>query len=62
VGKPVRNTDAETNVVAPSTPRLGQSTDCVTHFKRHQHSLERRVLDWHRIIEHDHHTVARLGK
>ena len=36
------------------TPRFGQGADGLAHFQGHEHSLERRVLDWHRIVE-DHH-------
>ena len=50
--------DAEANVVAPSAPRFCQGSDSVTHFKRHEHSLERRVLYRHRIVEDHHHAVA----
>ena len=35
-----------------------QRSDGVTHFKRHEHRLERRVLDWHRIVEDHHHAVT----
>jgi hypothetical protein len=58
VSKSVRNTDAEANVVIHSMPRFGQCADGLTHLKRHEHSLKRRVLHWHRIIQDDHHTVA----
>ena len=57
-GKPVRYADAEANVVPPPTPRFRQGSDCVTHFKRHEHGLERRVLYRHRIIEDHHHAVT----
>ena len=30
----------------------------VTQFKRHEYSLEGRVLYWHWIVEDHHHTVA----
>jgi hypothetical protein len=40
-GKPVRDTDAEANVMSQPTPLLGQRSDNVTHFERHQHCLER---------------------
>jgi hypothetical protein len=50
----VRNADAKTDFVAPPTPRFGQGADGLAHFQGHEHSLERRVLDWHRIVE-DHH-------
>src|SRR5262249_36743352 len=39
-------------------PRLGQGSDGIAHFEGHQHRLERWVLDWHRIVEYDHHAVA----
>jgi hypothetical protein len=56
--KSVGNADAETNVVAPLTLLLGQRSDCVTHFERHEYGLERRVLYWNRIIEDHHHAIA----
>ena len=57
-GEAVRNPDAETNIVTPPTPRFGQGSDGVTHFERHQHSLESRVLYRHWVVENDHHAVA----
>src|SRR4029077_1571467 len=60
-GKPVRNPDAETNVMPPPTPRFRQGSDCVTHLKRHEHSLERRVFYWHRIVEDHHYAVASVS-
>src|SRR5262249_52226290 len=33
----------------------------VTHFERHQHSLQRWVFDGNRIIKHDHYAVARVA-
>jgi hypothetical protein len=57
-GKSVRNPDAEANVVPQATPRFGQRSDCLAHFKRHEHSLERRVIYWDWIVEDDHHAVT----
>ena len=57
----VRNADAEANLVPEPTPGCRQSSDGVTHFKRHEHSLKRRVLDWHRIIEDHHHAVTSVS-
>ena len=54
----MRDADAKANVVPPPMPRFGQGTDGLAHFERHQHSLERRVLDWHWIIEDHHHPVT----
>ena len=59
--KAMRDTDAEANVVSPTTPRFGQGSDCVTHFKRHEHRLKRRVLHRHRIIEDHHHAVTSVA-
>jgi hypothetical protein len=56
----VRNPDAETNVVPPPTPIVGQRSGGVTHFKRHEHSLQRRVLDRHWIIEYHHYARFHL--
>ena len=42
-------------------PRFRQGSDSVTHFEGHEHCLQRRVLDWNRIVEHDHHTVASVA-
>ena len=57
----VRDADAEANVVPQATPRFGQGSDGVTHFKRHEHGLERRVLYWHRIVEDHHHAVTSVA-
>ena len=38
-----------------------QRSDGVTHFKRHEYSLKRRVLDWHWIVEDDHHAVTSVA-
>jgi hypothetical protein len=54
----VRDPDTEANVMPEAAPRCRQRAESVTHFKRHEHSLKSRVLNRHRIIEHDHHTVA----
>jgi hypothetical protein len=59
--EPVRNPYTEADVVAPPTPRFRQSSDCVAHFERHEDRLERRVLNWNRIIEHHHDAVARVA-
>src|SRR6185312_6754576 len=56
--KAMRHAIAEANLVPQATPRFRQGSDCVTYLKRHEHSLERRVLDWHRIVEDDHHAVT----
>ena len=42
------------------TPLLRQRPDGVTHFERHQHGLERGVINRNGIIEDDHHAVARV--
>jgi hypothetical protein len=47
-------------VVPEPTPFLRQCANSITHFERHQHGLERRVLDLDRIVEDDHHTVANV--
>jgi hypothetical protein len=60
-GKAVRNADAETNLVPEAAPGRRQSSDCVTHFKRHEYSLESRVLYWHWIIEDHHHAVTGIA-
>ena len=45
--------------MAQPTPFLGQRSDCVTHFERHQHGLECWVLSfWHWIVEDHHHPVT----
>ena len=59
--KAVRNPDAEPNVVPQATPRFGQGSDSVTHFKRHEHSLKRRALYWHWIIKDHHHAVTGIA-
>src|SRR5579863_8634169 len=59
-GKAVSDADAEANIMSQPTPLLGQRSNNLTHFERHQHRLERRLLDWHRIVEHHHHAVARV--
>jgi hypothetical protein len=53
----VCNADAEANVVSPPTPCFRQASDGVTHFKRHEYSLKRRVLYRHWIVKVDHHAV-----
>ncbi len=60
-GKPVRDADAEADVVPQTTPLLCQRPDGAAHFKRHQDSLKRGVLDWNRIIEDHHHSVASVA-
>jgi hypothetical protein len=54
----VRNPDAKANFVPEAAPGLRQSSEGVTHFKRHEYSLKRRVLDWHWVVEHYHHAVT----
>ena len=44
-----------------AAPGLRQSSDGVTQFKCHEHSLERWVLYWHWIVEHHHHAVAGIA-
>jgi hypothetical protein len=61
VAKAVRNADAETNLVPKAAPGIRQSPDGITHFKRHEHRLKRRVLYWHWIVEDHHHTVASVA-
>ena len=56
----VRYADAKADLVAQPTPLLSQCSNSIAHFERHQHSLERWVLDRHRIIEDHHHPVARV--
>src|SRR5262249_18434811 len=60
-GKPVCNADTETNVVPPPMPILSQCSNGVTHFERHQHSLQRGVFEGNRIIKYDHHTIASVA-
>ena len=55
--EPVRYANTEANVVSQATPRFGQRSNGVTHFKRHEHRLKRRVLYWHWIIKDHHHAV-----
>ena len=43
------------------TPRFSQGPDCVTHFKRHEHRLKRRVLHWYWVIEDHHHAVTSVS-
>ena len=57
----MRNANAEPNAMPPPTPRFRQASDGVAHFERHEDRLECGVLDWNRIIEHHHHTVARVA-
>src|SRR6516164_2875895 len=57
----MRNADAEANLVSPPTPRFRQGSDGVAHFEGHKHRLQRRVLDWHRIVEHNHHAVTGIA-
>ena len=57
----MRNADAEAKVMSPLPPLFRQGSDCITHFKSHEHGLERRVLYWHRIIEDDHHAIASVA-
>src|SRR5580704_13595412 len=57
-GKAVRYTDAEAKVMSPLPPLFRQVSDCITHFKSHEHGLKRRVLYWHWIVEHHHHAVT----
>ena len=45
----------------PTDATFRQGSDCVTHFERHEHSLKRRVLDRHWIIEDHHHAVASVA-
>jgi len=45
----------------PPTPRFRQGSDCVAHFKRHEHSLKRRVFNRHRIVEDHHHAVTSVA-
>ena len=59
--KAMRNADAEANVMPPPTPRFRQGSDGVTHFKRHEHRLERRVLYRHGIVEDHHHAIASVA-
>jgi hypothetical protein len=56
--KPVGDADAEANVMSEPTSLLGQRSNNVAHFERHQHRLERWLLDWHWIVEHHHYPVA----
>jgi hypothetical protein len=49
----VRYANAEADLVAQPTLLLGQRSNNVAHFERHQHRLERRLLDWHGIVEHN---------
>src|SRR5579863_177065 len=57
-GKSVGDADADADLVAQPPTLLRQRSDDVTHFERHQHRLERRLLDRHWVIEHHHHPVA----
>ena len=54
----VRYADAKANLVPEAAPGRGQSSQSVTHFKGHEHRLQRWVLHWHRIVEDHHHPVA----
>jgi len=56
--KTVGDTDAKPNVVTKPPPFLRKRSDDVPHFERHQHRLERWLLDWHWIVKHHHHAVA----
>jgi hypothetical protein len=56
--KSVGDADAKADIMAKPTPLLGQRSDHVTHFERHQDGLECGLLDWDWVIEHDHHAVA----
>jgi hypothetical protein len=40
---------------------VGDRRFAYRHFKRHEHSLERRVLDWDRIVEDYHDAVTRIS-
>src|SRR5262249_12673689 len=53
----VCDADAEPDIVPKPTPFLGQGVNAAAHFEGHQHGLQRRVLDRHRIVE-DHHSPA----
>src|SRR4029077_8553112 len=56
--KAMRDADPEAKVVTKVAPFFDQSADCRAHIERHQGGLQRRILDWDRIIENDHHDVA----
>src|SRR6516225_1213963 len=56
--KPMRDADPEAEVMAEVAPFFNQPADCRPHIERHQDGLQRRILDWDRIIENDHHPVA----
>src|SRR5262249_26925920 len=56
--KPMLDADPKTNDMAEQTPFLHQSFDSDAHIERHQDGLQRRILDWDRIVENDHHAVA----
>ena len=59
--KAVRNADTEANLMPQATPGFRQRSDCLTYFKGHEHSLKRRVLYWHRIVENHHHAVTSVA-
>ena len=59
--KAVRDTNAEANIVAQSTPLLGQRSDGVPHFKRRQHRLESRVINRDWIVKDHHHPVTSVA-
>ena len=40
---------------------VSQCSNSVTHFKCHEHGLQRRVLDWHWIIENYHHAITSIS-
>jgi hypothetical protein len=47
-------------IVAELTPFFHQGSPGLARFERHQHCPERRVIYRDRVIEDDHHPVARL--
>src|ERR1700721_2849546 len=42
-------------------PLLGQGTDSITHFERHEDGLVLRILHWNWIIEDHHHAIAGIA-
>ena len=60
--KPVRDADAEANVSCPQRRHVSVKAPMASRTSSAMSDgLERRVLDWHRIIEDHHHAVTSVS-
>ena len=57
----VLDADPKADIVAKPAPLLGQGTDSITHFERHEDGLVLRIFHWNWIIEDHHHTIAGIA-